>query len=127
MTKATFKRSEEADQALAVKWFGLQHPCEARWLHHSPNGGKRNAVTGARMRSLGAKTGFPDLVLYQQRGSFIGLVIECKRADGGVISKTQKGWLNQLENQGFCCIVAHGFDEIVEALKSYMALDVVMF
>ena len=51
-------------------------------IHHSPNGGKRNAREAAKFKRMGTRSGFPDLFLAYPNKQYAGLFIELK-AEGG--------------------------------------------
>lgn len=74
--------SEDDLQMQCVTWFRLQFPKFARLLHHSPNGGRRNAREGARFKRMGVQPGFPDLVLLVASQDCHALFIELKSATG---------------------------------------------
>ncbi|MEJ0004424.1 MAG: VRR-NUC domain-containing protein [Pararobbsia sp.] len=98
------QRNEEVEQAKVVRWSHRRpvrdlFPGLAR-LHHSPNGGKRNGLTGAQMTALGTKKGFPDLVLPVAARGKIGLVIEMKFGSGKLTTE-QVEWLGHFELQGW--------------------------
>jgi hypothetical protein len=120
-------RTEEIEQARLVKW---SHKAAVRslmpalrWLHHSPNGGKRDAVVGGQMKALGVKPGFPDLILPHCDGSaFIGLVIEMKSATGRT-TDTQDEWLDHFTQQGWLVHVARSAEEGRTILCNYLGHD----
>jgi len=115
-------RSEELDQQLLINWVLRTYGKEVeQWMHHSPNGGRRDGVVGAKMKAMGTRRGFPDLVLYVGRGKYVGLVVEMKLGKGRP-SKEQNGWLNHLEGEGYSCHVCYGLDEGVEAISRYLEL-----
>ncbi len=97
-------RSEEIEQARVVRWSHLPSVRalmpDLRWLHHSPNGGRRDAVTGAQLKAMGVKTGFPDLILPVRAAGRAGLVIEMKSATGST-SAPQKEWIAHFKAQGW--------------------------
>lgn len=99
---------------------------ELKWLHHSPNGGLRSGFTGAQMKALGCKAGFPDLVLPVRQpgtlGTVPGLAIEMK-TDTGRTSTQQDDWLAHLDNQGWQTAVARSADEARAILCRYLAVD----
>lgn len=104
MATRTNNRSEEIEQARVIKW---SHKLvvralmpELKWLHHSPNGGKRDALAGAQMKALGVKKGWPDLILPVSRNLTNGLVIEMKSPTGSTTPE-QKEWLEHFEAQGW--------------------------
>jgi hypothetical protein len=126
MVKKATSRTEEAEQARVVKW---SHKTTARtlmpalrWLHHSPNGGKRDAFTGAQMKALGVKPGFPDLILPARSGQHPGLVIEMK-SDIGRVSTEQAEWLDHLTEQGWSTAVARSAEAARIILCDYLGVD----
>jgi hypothetical protein len=56
---------------------------------HVPNGGRRDSITGAKLKREGVKAGFPDIVLIRDGGSCA--LIEVK-ASKGRLSDVQKDW-----------------------------------
>ncbi len=134
------RKTPEADlQISIVQWFEYAYPEHARWLHHSPNGGarpakeyinkrgvkKRYCPEGAKLKRMGTKDGFPDLVLYVQSppGSdyqnFKGLVFEVKDK-GKEASEEQMLWLKHFSYQDYCCFLIDDFDFAVQMLENYM-------
>ena len=97
--------SEETDQILFVNWVHREHGELWEWLHHSPNGKKRTARDGAKLKLMGVKSGFPDLVLWWPVGGFNGLAIEMKFGKGRA-SVDQKKWLVHMKKCGWCAHVA---------------------
>lgn len=127
-TRSTRNRNEEIEQARLVKW---SHKVAVRnvipdlqWLHHSPNGGKRDAFTGAQMKALGTKAGFPDLVLPVKAANhlYVGLAIEMK-ADKGKTSDEQKGWLDLLHEQCWYVQVCYSAAEAHRLICEYFNVD----
>ncbi len=116
-------RVEEAEQARVIKW---SHRKPVRdlmpmlaFLHHSPNGGKRDGFTGAQMKALGTKPGFPDLILPVRSGKYPGLVIEMKSATGKLTDE-QSTWLDHLANEGWATAVARSADAARDILCEYL-------
>ena len=52
-------------QSACVRWFRYQFPALAHSLFAVPNGGRRDAATGARLKDEGVLAGVSDLVLLQ--------------------------------------------------------------
>ena len=111
--------SEEQTQIALVKWFELQHPAAAPWLHHSPGGGLRNKVVAGKMKAMGTRRGFPDLTLWVRRGGFHGLAVELK-AGKGRPTPEQLAWLDQMSECGWCAALCTGFDAARDTLNAYM-------
>lgn len=78
-------------QVACVRWFRLQYRNFAHALFAVPNGGRRDAITGAKMKAEGVLSGVSDLILLLPRGGYAALLIEMK-IEKGIQSKSQKEW-----------------------------------
>ena len=119
------KQFEERDQALLVRWSHLPSvravmPLE--YLHHSPNGGKRDAFVGAQMRAMGVKSGFPDLIIPVPSAGFAGLAIEMKTKIGRVTPE-QSRWLSTLSLAGWRAEVCRSPQEARALICQYFTID----
>lgn len=119
-------RTEEIEQARVIKW---SHKAEVRalmtqlkWLHHSPNGGRRDAFTGAQLKALGVKPGFPDLILPVKTSISTGLVIEMKSAKGK-LSAEQSEWLDHFIENDWQIAVLRSAEHARIALCNYLGID----
>lgn len=112
------KHSEDDIQRQLMAWMRRTYPKHADWMHHSPNGGQRNAATGARLKAAGTRRGFPDLVWYVRRGEFSGLAIELK-APGGRVTPEQTAWLDHLAEQNFLTALCFGLEAAQQTIVSY--------
>ena len=56
--------AEHRLQCACVRWFRYQYPHHASLLFAVPNGGRRDAVTGARLKAEGVVAGVADLLLF---------------------------------------------------------------
>ena len=86
-----------------------------------PNGGNRDAVTGARLKREGVKSGVPDMMLPVPRGGYCGLFIEVKTPKGR-LSVNQQSWFAALEKVGNKCIVVRSPTEAIDAIMEYLSL-----
>ena len=117
-------KSEELDQQLLVNWFKRTYPDVFPWLHHSPNGGRRDALVGQKMKMMGTKPGVPDLMLFVPVGEWVGLAVELKHPNGrGRLSPEQAKWIEHLSSQGWQVVVCNGMDEGKEAFRGYLDGD----
>lgn len=114
-------RSEHDEQKALIKWFDLQYKALAGRLAAVPNASKCPVWVGAKMNAEGRRKGFPDLLLLTPRAQYLGLIIEMKKAGGGVVSKEQKNWLEWLNHQGFMAVVCNGFDEARAVIINYLS------
>ena len=115
---------EDDEQRLLLNWAAMiagRYP-DVRLLYHIPNEGKRSMATGGRLKGMGLKKGVPDLCLPVQRGTYHGLYIEMKRADGGSATKEQKEWLRALDAQGYAVTLCHGWQAAAKEIETYLKL-----
>ncbi len=119
-TPALTGPSEDQIQIALFQWLDLQHPDIAPWAHHSPAGGARSAVTGARFKAMGVRRGFPDFALYVPRAGFCGLAIELKAAKGRPTTE-QIEWLDHLASAGWMAALCSGFDAARDTIAEYLA------
>lgn len=103
---------EHKEQVALCKWL------DARKVRYFaiPNGGARDAVTGARLKAEGVKPGVPDLFIPEMR-----LFIEMKRRDGGATTKAQREWAEYLRSVGYRVEVCHGWDDARAILDPLLA------
>lgn len=102
-----------------AEWERIDRP-ELGLLFAVPNGGRRDKVTGARLKAEGVKAGVPDVWLPVARGRWHGLVIELKADESKRPSKEQTEWLTQLMEQGYFATVAAGTEAAKRLIVSYL-------
>ncbi len=93
---------------------------ELELLHHIPNGGRRDARTGAQMKKEGVKPGVPDLCLPVPSRGYHGMYIELKAQTGGRVSPAQKKWLSALKENGYYAVVCYGWKQAAEQIENYL-------
>lgn len=108
---------EHSTQVACVRWFRYAYP--NRLIFAIPNGGARNAVTGARLKAEGVLAGVPDLMIAEPRGYWAGLFIEMKTATGK-LSKEQKQMQVTLTEKGYYFAVCRSFDEFRQIVTEYL-------
>lgn len=84
-----------------------------------PNGGRRDAVTGAKLKDEGVTSGVADLILLKSNRYYGGLAIEMKKP-GGYQSKSQKEWQKECEAAGNKYVVCRSLDEFIEVVTDYL-------
>lgn len=118
------RQDEHNEQVRLFAWAGREaeeHP-ELGLLFAVPNGGRRDAVTGARLKAEGVKAGVPDVWLPVARGGFHGLVIELK-AGARRASREQAAWMGALAREGYAVSLCYGADEAKGEILNYLALE----
>lgn len=117
--------TEDQHQAFVIAWadlVGVREFPELRWLHHIPNGGARDHVTGARLKAQGVRRGIFDLSLPVARGGFHGLYVEMKRR-GERLRPEQREFEAFVAMQGYCTRIAYSGREAVEMIVRYLRAD----
>lgn len=112
---------EHRIQCACVNWFRLQYPTHASALFAVPNGGRRDRVSGAKLKAEGVLPGVSDLILLIARGGYHALLIEMK-TEKGKQSPAQRDWQREMESRGYRYIVCHSFDEFMEEVNDYLLL-----
>ena len=98
---------EDTEQIAVVKWC-WRHGITC---HHSPNGGLRSKIEGAKFKRMGTVAGWPDLEFPK-----MNLYIEMKKRSGGVVSDKQKEVHSFLRSCGRTVEVACGAKEAIAIL-----------
>lgn len=121
--------TEDQVQISIMQWALLQkhngQPLSS-YIVHIPNGGDIGAKKGAKLRKMGVKKGYPDLVIDIARGGYHGLRIELKRLKGGTVSSDQKDRQQMLRDEGYCAEVCKGFGETTKLIKRYLAGEILI-
>ena len=113
--------SEHQEQSMLIAWARMT---ESTWpelalLHAIPNGGWRHKATAGKLKAEGLKPGVPDLCLPVARHGKNGLYLEMKSKKGRV-QKSQKWWLDALNDQGYLAVVCKGFASAVDVITEYL-------
>ena len=96
----------------------------ARRAIYIPNGGRRDKITGARLKAEGVVAGVPDVFLASPRQGFHGLYIEMKRQRGGTVQATQKELITALRLAGYRVEVCKGWWEAREVIENYLTGEI---
>lgn len=111
--------NEHKIQCSCVRWFRLKYPKLQNVLFAVPNGGRRDAVTGAKLKEEGATSGVSDLILLKSNRFYGGLCIEMKKP-GGYQSPSQKEWQKDAEANGAKYVVCRSLDEFIKEITDYL-------
>lgn len=92
----------------------LAHAYPKAIYHHSPNEGKRTPFERYKVKKLGLKKGFPDLIIIHNG---VTLALELKTIKGSGTYE-QYEWLNALYKNGWKSGMAFGFDEATDIIDN---------
>ena len=112
---------EHRIQCACVNWFRLQYPDHASALFAVPNGGRRDRVSGAKLKAEGVLPGVSDLILLLPRGRHHGLLIEMK-TERGKQSQAQRDWQRDMVHRGYKYMVIRSIDEFIDKVTDYLLL-----
>ena len=112
---------EHRIQCACVNWFRLQYPTHASALFAVPNGGRRDRVSGAKLKAEGVLPGVSDLILLLPRGRHHGLLIEMK-TERGKQSQAQRDWQRDMVHRGYKYLVIRSIDEFIDMVTDYLLL-----
>lgn len=118
-TRRKPRDDEHKLQSACVRWYRLQYPKMRHNLFSVPNGGKRDAVTAAKMKEEGALAGVADLILLKSNRFYGALLIEMKTKTGSQ-SESQKEWEQKIVNDGYKYVVVRSLDEFQREVKQYL-------
>ena len=108
---------EDKLQAECVKWFRYQYPRHV--LFAIPNGGNRNAATGAMLKKTGTLAGVADLFLMHASKGWNGLFVEMK-VGKNQLTKTQIQFAFSALNANYKHTVCRSFDEFMRTIDEYI-------
>lgn len=114
-------RHEEHNlQTACVNWFRYQYPTFSKMLIAVPNGGRRDAITGAMLKAEGVLAGVADLILLIPNRRYHSLLIELK-TKSGTQSKAQKEWQQEVERLGYSkYILVRSIEEFINDINDYL-------
>lgn len=108
-------------QVDCVQWFAIQYPTYYKQgaLFAVPNGGRRDKVTGAKLKAEGVQPGVADLVLLKPTSYSHALFIEMKTSSGKQ-RITQKRWQANVSADGYRYEVVRSLEQFVNLVKEYI-------
>lgn len=113
------KQEEHRIQTAMVDWFRAQYPKMQHNLFAVPNGGRRDAVTGAMLKAEGVLAGVADLILLKRNRHYGALLIETKTRKGKQ-RDSQKEWESKITKDGYKYVIVRSLDDFMREVKSYL-------
>lgn len=113
--------SEHAIQHALSEWWNIRH--KSYGLPNAaffaiPNGGARNAVTGAMLKREGVKKGIPDIFLACPNKDYSGLFIEMKFG-AGKQTKEQIEFMEYAKIH-YQCEVCYDWQKAADIIDAYL-------
>lgn len=115
------KNTEASVQSAIIQYIKAAYPLT---LYCATAGGMKTSYTqAARMKATGYVRGVPDLLIFEPRGTYHGLMIEVKKDAKQYATKEQKEWMVELNKRGYLAYICKGFDEAKKAIDDYFGGD----
>lgn len=120
-TKSRKKSSDEEHriQCACINWYRLKYPKMRHNLFSVPNGGRRDTVTGAKLKAEGALAGVADLILLKSNRFYGALLIEMKTMKG-IQSEEQINWESKITQDGYKYVVCRSLDDFIREVTNYL-------
>ncbi len=120
----THKRHSDEEhrlQVACVRWFRYRHPELHYRLFAVPNGSRRDAVTGAKLKEEGVLAGVADLILLKPNRFYGALLIEMKTPKGRP-SDTQKEWAANLQGE-YKYVICRSINDFIREVEDYLKYE----
>lgn len=116
--------SEDLHQQALFNFFAVaEHRIPALALaFHTPNGGLRARKTAIRLKSLGVKSGVPDVMIPVHTDFYRGLAIELKYGKNKCTA-TQLHWHQMLREYGWRVVVVYDWTHAAAIVCEYFQVD----
>ena len=121
--RAKPRELERPHQVALIKWVRMiqdTYPV-LKLLYAVPNGGSRNIKVARKLKAEGVMAVVADLCLPAARRGYHGLYLETK-SEKGVAAEEQKEFLRGVLDEGYCAVIAQGFDEARSVLSWYIGI-----
>ena len=102
-------------QKQAMRFLDAALPSYIRAIH-IPNGGRRDARTGAMLKAAGVKAGVPDIALIKQGGAVAFIEI---KTDKGRPSPAQEEWFDWFDQNSIPYAVCRSLGDVQTALMDW--------
>lgn len=110
---------EHRIQCECVRAFRYKYPKLRHNLFAVPNGGRRDKVTGAKLKAEGALAGVADLILLKSNGKYGALLIEMKTPTGRQ-QESQKEWERLISQDGYKYVICRSVSEFINEVEEYL-------
>ena len=113
------KDEEHKLQVSMINWFRLQYPSMRHNLFAVPNGSRRDAITGRKLKEEGVLAGVSDLIFLKSNRCYGALLIETKTKKG-TQRNSQKEWESKITADGYKYVIVRSLNEFIEVITDYL-------
>ena len=112
-------KEEDWLQINLIRWIKNTYP---DILFTASAGGMRTHIkTAKKMKAMGYVAGCPDLMIFEPRGGYHGLMIELK-TERGKKSENQIKFIESLIGRDYFAVFCYGLEHAQMIIKQYMEL-----
>lgn len=86
------------------------------------NGLPSNPISVKNAKNAGLKPGVPDILVFEPRGQYHGLIIELKTSEGRPTAK-QEEWVKALVERNYKAVICYGLNDTLDVVRRYLCLD----
>lgn len=117
MKKISLIATEYQDQCAFVEWLRLNKIL----FTSTQNGTYCTPHEKQKLIKSGLEIGCPDIIIFEPRGIYHGLIIEIK-SKIGIVKKIQKNFLELLNRKTYHAIVCFGVDQCIKETEKYLGI-----
>lgn len=110
---------EHRIQSACVRAFRYRYPKLRHNLFSVPNGGRRDIVTGTKLKAEGVLPGVSDLIFLKSNRFYGALLLEMKTPKGRQ-QETQKEWERKITADGYKYVVCRSVSEFMQEIEDYL-------
>ena len=110
-------KPEQVLQIAVANYLRLSYP-KLLWTI-SPAGLIRGLGQAMIMKRMGYRNGTPDILIFEPRGRFHGLILELK-VKGGVVSDDQRSFISDASDRGYATAVCWDYNQAIGTVNNYM-------
>lgn len=114
------KNIESQIQQACIRWVRLEYPRLV--VYAIPNGGHRDAVTGAILKAEGVLAGVADIFVAKANKYHHGLYIEMKTAKGRQ-ADSQRAFEQAVTREGYRYELCRSLEQFVTIIRTYLQPD----
>lgn len=115
-----YSDEEHLIQCECVRVFRLKYPQFTHNLFAVPNGGRRDKITGTKLKAEGVLPGVSDLIFLKSNRFYGALLIEMKTPSNKQ-QQSQKEWERKITRDGFKYVVCHSTSEFMNEIDDYIS------
>lgn len=110
---------EHQIQSACIKWYRLEYPKMRHNLFAVPNGGRRDGITGAKLKEEGVLAGVADLIFLKSNRYYGALLIEMKTKKGSQ-QDSQFEWERKITQDGYKYVICRSLDDFIKEITDYL-------